>query len=276
MDTSKKVLCATILGAMVTCAFTTNRAVAQTSSPPADNATPSEFVRDVHVAMGDVDGDGLFDVVVGFRTRDVVELWKAVDDNNFVLAGSWDVPEAAGVVLADFDGDEVVDMAFGSDADDTVTLAYGVGDFTFNFDEPFEVDVSPGILVAIDRCEDFLPELIVSNDAQTTMVFVESPIWEPEVLPVTPDFDLPDCPESSSGPCNDYTEPDCDPDPQFSGIQECMRAAKCRQKKCHWAACIHYHMGGFWTTWFAQNTTCGLVADLELAGCISAVIPGVK
>ena len=42
----------------------------------------------------------------------------------------------------------------------------------------------------------------------------------------------------AAGDCGN--EPACNPNSEGEGIQECMRAADCREEKCLWAACILY------------------------------------
>jgi VCBS repeat protein len=255
-------------------AFTPNHASAQLLPPI--NPVPPQSVK---YASGDIDGDGLFDVVASSRVDNVIKIWRATDDNHFALATSLPVPEAAAIVLADFDGDGFVDLAFGSHANNSVTIAYGSGDFVFAPDDDIVVNISPGILVSFDRCEGLLPEILVSNDSQSTFVIIESPTWHPVVNLVTPTFELPDCPGRGAGdqPCDDYTEPECEPDSDGDGIQECMRAANCRAEKCHWAACIEYEDGGWLLTrrlrWAAQNAACGAVHGMELSGCLAAVLP---
>ena len=227
-----------------------------------------------YYAVGDIDGDGLLDFVASHRTRNIVEVWQALDNDNFALAGSWVVAEAATVVLADFDGDGAIDLAFGSYADDSVTLAYGFGDFTFVIDSnnPIMVEIPPSILAAPVQCDGQLLDLVVADASLTTFAFVQSPALNPVVTPVTSSFELPNCPggRGTLGPCNDYTEPDCNPNTAGQGIQECMRASKCRHAKCLWAACIEYEDGGFLRgpLWVGQVSACTAVATIEHSLCL--------
>ena len=92
-----------------------------------------------------------------------------------------------------------------------------------------------------------------------------------DVLVVVDRYGEPD-PEAASYPCNDYTEPACNPSETVPGIQDCMRAAMCRSDKCHWAACIELNSGGTWFGWIGANLACGAVTDLELTGCLRKFI----
>ena len=46
----------------------------------------------------------------------------------------------------------------------------------------------------------------------------------------------PDCYQAAIDDCGE--EPSCNPSTEGPGIQECMRAAGCRQEKCSWASCV--------------------------------------
>ena len=226
-------------------------------------------------AIGDIDGDGLLDVVVSHSTQNVVEVWRALDANNFALAGSLQISEAAAVVLADLDGDGAIDFAIGSYADNSVTLAYGSGDFNFALDNnnPIMVGVTPAILTAPARCDGQLSNLVVADGSQTTFAFVQNPTLSPVVIPVTSSFEIPSCPQGVTGPCNNFTEPPCNPN-AGQGIQECMRASRCRHAKCIWAACIEYEDGGFLRgpLWVAQVSACTAVSTIEQTACLPSVV----
>ncbi len=213
------------------------------------------------------------------RTHNIIEVWQALDENNFTLAESWEVPEAAAVVVADFNGDGAMDIAFGSYVDSSVTKAYGFGDFSFvvDNDNSIIVDVSPRFLSAFNPCDNSqFPDLLVGNSSKATIMYVEDPSFNSVVTLVTQPFEIPDCPEgmAAANPCNNYTEPNCNPDPAFTGIQECLRATECRGAKCAWAACIEYEDGGLFrgALYIAQYTACAAVAAVEAMSCIPDTI----
>lgn len=70
-------------------------------------------------------------------------------------------------------------------------------------------------------------------------------------------------------PCDDtpLTPPSCSPSPAFPGIQECIRAAACRNISCEWAACINYLFGGSYVTWHLQTRSCSVLQIIETLEC---------
>lgn len=221
--------------------------------------------------------DGLFDFA--WSSLGTVRVFRGQVGDTFALANSFALAGAAGVALGDLDGDSQIDIIVGSAADQSIRVGCGDGAFGFVFGGPIVVGVDPHTVVVADICQNGSPVILVSNHGQTNARVILDGDTTPVVLTVD-EFANPAivCTEQGSEPCNNYTEPDCDPTPAFPGIQECMRAAGCRSGKCHWAACIECHDGNgcHWyerPRWVAENLACGAVTDAELAGCLVEIVP---
>ncbi|TMQ50554.1 MAG: VCBS repeat-containing protein, partial [Candidatus Eisenbacteria bacterium] len=92
------------------------------------------------VALGDLDGDGDLDAVVGTSGGRGVEVFLNRGDGTFNPAPSMDMPPQAGLVIANLDGDNHADLAVAG-VDGSVTVFHGRGDGTFES----AFSVSPGI-----------------------------------------------------------------------------------------------------------------------------------
>ena len=106
-------------------------------APPVTYATsqPASIV-----ALGDLDGDGDLDAVVGTSGGRGVEVFLNRGDGTFDPAPSMDMPPQAGLVIANLDGDNHADLAVAG-VDGSVTVFHGRGDGTFES----AFSVSPGI-----------------------------------------------------------------------------------------------------------------------------------
>ena len=77
-------------------------------------------------------------------------------------------------------------------------------------------------------------------------------------------------------------EPTCSPEPEFAGIWECLRAARCRGDRCRWAECMQYvHEHETCPPWMRNpmevEFVCSAVEMVEMAVCLpSFLVPSPK
>jgi VCBS repeat-containing protein len=84
------------------------------------------------LAVGDVDGDGHPDLVVGNGSPDVVDVFHGNGRGAFTQSGTATVgTEADSLALADVNGDGILDLVAGNYQNSTISVALGNGDGTF-------------------------------------------------------------------------------------------------------------------------------------------------
>jgi len=244
--------------------------IGQQPDPP-----PVPGIATAYYAVADIDQDGQYDVVRSITNLGVVEIWRGQADETFVLEHVYQLDGAGGVALGDLDSDGSLEIIVASKTSDALYLGIPSGPFSWNFGDPIFVGIDCGVISTLDICDDQASEIVIGNDQLTTQKIILEPLTAPVVYTVTSETRI-ECGESADIPCGD--EPDCDPAPQFPGIWECLRAADCRRQKCHWAACINCHDGNGCHWWerplmISQHLACALVYNLEVAGCLGAVLP---
>lgn len=85
-----------------------------------------------HFALTDFDRDGLPDLVVGYRTSDVLNSFLGAGNGRFTLAASLPLDTSAGdLALGDLDGDAELDLAVIADSDDELRIFRGAGGGVF-------------------------------------------------------------------------------------------------------------------------------------------------
>ncbi len=242
----------------------------QEADPPPIGGAISEYYT-----VGDINGDGLYDVVRAITSSGIIEVWKGEPDDTLTLQNTYSLQGASAVTLGDLDADGKLDLVAGSKSQSSIFYGLGNNDFMFLFASPIFVGIGPGVVTVADTCVDLLPEILLSNDQLTTNKMILDVLSAPSVLTVTSETPI-TCPEQLPPPCG--AEPACNPAPAFPGIQECLRAADCRRQKCHWAACVNCHDGNgcsAWEriVWVGANLACAYANQLEVAGCVGAALP---
>jgi uncharacterized repeat protein (TIGR01451 family) len=87
------------------------------------------FRAPLRVAAGDVDHDGIADLVSADAEGNCVEVLLGAGDGSFVALGSWGASDApASLTLADIDGDTHLDVLSFSSADPDLAILRGQGD----------------------------------------------------------------------------------------------------------------------------------------------------
>ena len=122
------------------------------------------------VAQGDLNGDGIPDVVVANRIDDTVSVYLGIGDGTF----SPPTTDAIGqrvwrVTVADVNADGKLDILTANKGDNTISILLGNGDGTFKPQAVFPVGTRPGGVAVADVNGDGLPDVIVSNYADSTI-----------------------------------------------------------------------------------------------------------
>jgi sugar lactone lactonase YvrE len=118
------------------------------------------------VAVGDFNGDGISDFVVGDSESNDVYVFLGINGLTFQAPVSYTTGNAAfGIVAADFQGTGHLDLAVTNAADNTVSLLLNRGDGsgTFQAQVTFPVGSTPLGIAAGDLNGDGLPDLAVAN-----------------------------------------------------------------------------------------------------------------
>ena len=117
----------------------------------------------VAVAVGDVDGDAVPDLVTGNSDTDVLTVLTGVGDGTFADPQSVTFPSPSIIELADLDGDGSLDLVATARELATVRVALGVGDGTFGTPESYGVGSDPAELLMTDLDGDGAVDAVTAN-----------------------------------------------------------------------------------------------------------------
>jgi hypothetical protein len=122
------------------------------------------------VALGDVNGDGIPDLVVTNRGNDDVSVLLGNGNGTFQaqqLFGTGYFPK--GVTLGDVNGDGIPDVLVTNARDNSLSVLLGNGNGTFQPQQTFATGMFPSAVVLGDLNADGKPDLIVANPASPSV-----------------------------------------------------------------------------------------------------------
>jgi len=116
------------------------------------------------VALGDVDGDDVLDVVTANADSDDVSILLGFGDGRFEAAVSVPVGDGpASVALGDVDGDDVLDVVTANSVSDDVSILLGIGDGRFEAADPVSVRDGPSSVALGDVNGDGRLDVVTAN-----------------------------------------------------------------------------------------------------------------
>ncbi len=235
-------------------------------------------------AIGDYNHDDHPDIAISYIDGNTVDIYCGYGNDQLMLWYSIPVDNPTHIVSGDFDNDGWADdLAIArSEVRDFIIFIETEGEYFI--DTIIKVEFSPHSIAFEDFCGDNYPEWIVSGKSPAdNMLYVRDMLhsYQSDLIQDWPEYYDPCNENSGGGPCNDYTEPECNPSPEFDGIWECMRAVTCRRQKCEWAACIEREDSNLWgvfkwSKYALQVEACASLALAERVLCLPAqLIPGI-
>ena len=116
------------------------------------------------VTLGDLNGDGVPDLVAAYRADNKVGVLQGKGDGTFKAQVTYQVGTApSAVVVADFNGDGKRDVAVANLKDSKVSVLFGNGDGSLQTAVHYPVGVGPESLVAIDPTNSGHADLVSAN-----------------------------------------------------------------------------------------------------------------
>ncbi|MFI5455663.1 MAG: FG-GAP-like repeat-containing protein [Isosphaerales bacterium] len=142
-------------------------AFTQTSLPFAPLASGAGTAS---VAVGDLTGDGILDIVTANRIDDTVSVFLGTGDGTFVPPKTYAIGQRVWrVTLADVTNDGKLDILTANKGANTVSILLGNGDGTFQPQIVIPVGTRPSAVTVADLTGDGIPDLVVDNYAADTI-----------------------------------------------------------------------------------------------------------
>ena len=130
-------------------------------------------LRAQSLAIGDLTGNGLPDLIVGRSASTLVTVLRNRGDGSFVAAGDFTAGgDPSDIVSGDFTGHGIPDLAVGSDLRHTLSILPGNGDGTFGLPLSYAAGEFPGGLATGDFNGDGALDLVVGNTPDSLSVFL--------------------------------------------------------------------------------------------------------
>ncbi len=125
------------------------------------------------VAVSDLNGDGIPDLVTANASDDTVSVLLGVGDGTFEPHVPFDVgAKPTAVAVADLNGNGVPDLVTTNESDMTVSVLLGRGDGTFEPQVSFEAGYLPWFVAVGDLDRDGVPDIVTANSTSLGTVSV--------------------------------------------------------------------------------------------------------
>ena len=131
------------------------------------------------MAVGDLNGDSIPDIVTANRIDDTVSVFLGNGDGTFSLPRLCRRPRVWLVTLADLNNDGRLDILTVNKGDNTISVLLGNGDGTFQPQIVIPAGVRPSDVVVADVNGDGKPDLIFSNYASDTIPWCSATAMAP-------------------------------------------------------------------------------------------------
>jgi hypothetical protein len=171
------------IGADQTVAVLLNKGDGTFNSPSAYYVTGTTITSPVALAVADLNGDGIPDIVVVNNTGNTVAVLLGKGKGTFIAQSAGDAADGTGtpaptyavgggafyVAVADLNHDGIPDLVVANFTDDTVSILLGKGDGTFKDQSVIDVGLGPDFISIADLNNDGKPDLLVANSTEGTV-----------------------------------------------------------------------------------------------------------
>jgi hypothetical protein len=122
------------------------------------------------VALGDVNGDGILDIVTANADSNDVSVLLGLGDGTFHLQALFDVgaqPEC--LALGDLNGDGILDIVTGNSSSNSISVLLGLGAGSFQSESQFAVGAHPASVALADLNDDGILDAVTANSGSANV-----------------------------------------------------------------------------------------------------------